>query len=285
MRTNHHFLFLSLIALLSSCSNYGQLKVKSDLPKLLKEVSAVETVVNSDLIWVINDSGNKNELYGISKKGKIKKVHTVNAKNTDWEDLTSDNDGNLYIGDFGNNLNIRKDLVILKIKNKDLITDTNLEVERISFYYPEQSKFPPKKKQLYFDTEAFFYANDSLYLFTRSRVKDNYGTTTLYKIPAIKGNHKAQKISEFKHCKKHNCSITSADISPDGNSIALLSSNTVILFNDFKTDDYFKGNKTEIPLTYNSQKEGLCYKTNTKLYITDEKSHGDGGNLYTLDLD
>jgi hypothetical protein len=285
MNTKFRFFFLCLIALLSSCSNFGQLNMKGDLPKLLNEVSAVQTVVNSDFIWMINDGGNKNEIYGVSKKGNIKKVLKVNAKNNDWEDLATDKAGNLFIGDFGNNLNTRQDLVILKIKNEDLHLDKNVDVEHIYFYYPEQTKFPPKKKKLYFDTEAFFFSNDSLYLFTRSRVKDNYGHTAMYKIPARKGKHAAQKVSEYNHCKKHSCSITSADISPNGNMIVLLSSHTVLQFQNFKTDNFLQGEKKEISLTYNSQKEGVCFKDNDTLYITDEKAHGTGGNLYTLDID
>jgi len=38
-----------LLLFLSSCSNYGQLKVIADLPHFLKEVSGIQTVKNSDL--------------------------------------------------------------------------------------------------------------------------------------------------------------------------------------------------------------------------------------------
>jgi sugar lactone lactonase YvrE len=42
--------------------------------------------------------------------------------NIDWEDITKDKDGNLYVGDFGNNDNERKDLCIYKIDKKSLTT-------------------------------------------------------------------------------------------------------------------------------------------------------------------
>ena len=123
----------------------------------LSEVSGVQTIQNSDLIWMINDGGNPHRLYGVSRKGKIEKEFIINAKNEDWEDLTSDHEGNLYIGDFGNNNSNRKDLVILKIKHADLQKDEEIDVERIRFFFPEQKKFPPKKKQRYFDTESFIF--------------------------------------------------------------------------------------------------------------------------------
>ena len=272
--------FFLLLLFLGSCSNYGQLKLITDLPNFLKEVSGTQTVKNSTLIWMLNDGGNPNKIYGFSTKGKFKKEIIINAKNHDWEDLTSDDLGNLYIGDFGNNRNDRKNLVILKINSKDLSDTKNTDIERIKFQYPNQHKFPPKKKHLYFDTESFFFYNDSIYLFTRSRVKDNYGKTSLYKIPAIKGNHTAEFISEFTFCNELKCSITSAAISPDNKKIVLLTSNTILLFTNFKGEDFFSGKVTQLPLNHKSQKEGVCFKDDYTLFITDERSHARGGNLY-----
>ncbi len=94
---------LLIIILCFSCQT-GNLSVIADLPNSLKETSAVELIGNSNLIWVIEDAGNKNILYGLNTKGKIvKEIKITNAKNTDWEDLASDSLGNIYIGDFGNN--------------------------------------------------------------------------------------------------------------------------------------------------------------------------------------
>ena len=128
---------------------------------------------------MLNDGGNKSKIYGVSNKCKIIKTLTVKAKNNDWEDLASDEKGNLYIGDFGNNESKRKNLVILKVKHKDLSNSKKIDVEKIKFYYPNQSKFPPKKKQLFYDSESFFYYNNSLYIFTKSRVKSKFGKTTV----------------------------------------------------------------------------------------------------------
>ncbi|MBT8384729.1 MAG: hypothetical protein KJO83_03350 [Bacteroidia bacterium] len=254
------------------------------LPNVLSEVSGVQTLQNSNLIWMINDGGNPHRLYGVTRKGKIKKEIIINAKNEDWEDLTSDDEGNLYIGDFGNNYSKRKDLTILKIKHTDLQKEEDIDVKKIRFYFPEQKKFPPKKKQRYFDTESFIFLNGYLYLFTRSRVSDNYGKTSLYKIPAKEGNHVAEYISSFSICNLLICSITSAAISSDQKSIVLLSSDTVLLFTDFKGDDFFSGKVTQLPLGHLSQKEGVCFKNDNTLYITDEKAYGTGGKLYEFKL-
>jgi len=278
---NKFLLFFVLISL--SCDT-GDLKVVADLPTTLNEVSGTEIAVNSNLIWTLNDSGNASKLYGINDVGTIEKELKINAKNNDWEDLTSDKEGNIYIGDFGNNVSKRKNLAILKVSKDSLNNTSEINIERISFHYPKQKKFPPKKKQLYFDCEAFFYFNDSLYLFTKSRVKNDFGKTNLYKIPAIQGNHKAQFVSSFNTCNDMNCWVTSADISADGKQIALLTPKAVWIFSQFENDSFFGGKIIEHDFGFESQKEGVCFKNKNTLLITDEKAHGTGGNMYEFQL-
>ncbi|SDT90190.1 hypothetical protein SAMN04487762_0424 [Polaribacter sp. Hel1_33_78] len=271
------FTFLFLI----SCQNFGQLSFLADLPKNLKEVSGNETIRNSNLIWMLNDGGNESKIYAVSEEGKIKREVYIKNKNHDWEDLTSDEKGNIYIGDFGNNLSKRKNLTILKIEEKYL-KKKNTEAIRIEFTYENQHKFPPKKKGLYFDAEAFFYFKGYMYIFTKSRVHNKYGKTFLYKLPAKKGKHIAKLIGEFENCNDLECWITSADISADGKKVALLSQKNILIFSDYKEDNFLSGNVKKIELEHRTQKEGLCFKDNYTLLITDEKAHGVGGNLYEL---
>jgi hypothetical protein len=50
----------------------------------------------------------------ILKMVQLKNTNDCKYNNIDWED-TKDKNGNLYVGDFGNNDNERKDLCIYKI--------------------------------------------------------------------------------------------------------------------------------------------------------------------------
>ncbi|WP_298781976.1 hypothetical protein [uncultured Polaribacter sp.] len=253
------------------------------MPKSLKEVSGAEVLGKSDLIWMLNDSENRPLLYAVSKNGNIERKIYINEKNHDWEDLTSDKEGNIYIGDFGNNLNKRKNLRILKIDKKYLKTK-KAKAKKIKFSYENQIKFPPKKKAMFFDAEAFFYYNNYFYIFTKSRVKNKYGKTSLYKVPAKKGKHIAKLISEFENCIDLECWVTSADISADGKKVVLLSQKNILVFTDFEGDNFFSGKVKKIDLKHYSQKEGITFKDNNTLLITDEKGHGAGGNLYELKL-
>jgi len=277
-------LLISLFLIVSACDT-GNLDIIADLPKTLNEVSGTETTPSTDWVWMLNDGGNKAKLYAVNNKGNIKKELKINAKNNDWEDLTSDQNGNLYIGDFGNNFNKRKNLAILKVSVDSLNNKGEINIERILFKYPNQTKFPAKKKSMHFDCESFFHFNDSLYLFTKSRVKNDFGKTNLYKIPAIPGNHVAEFISSFNSCNDLGCWITSADISTDGKSVAILSPKSVFVFTNFTNDAFFNGIVKQYDFSFESQKEGVCFKDNQTLLITDEKAHGEGGNLYEFKLD
>ena len=60
------------------------------------------------------------------------------------------------------------------------------------------------------------------------------------------------------------------------------SQKNILIFSDYKEDNFLSGNVKKIELEHRTQKEGLCFKDNYTLLITDEKAHGVGGNLYEL---
>lgn len=275
---------ISLFCVLLVGCNTGNLEVITDLPRLLNEASGIEKLNGSNLIWMINDGGNKSILYGLDTLGTIKKQIKIKSKNHDWEDLTKDKSGNLYIGDFGNNANNRKNLVILKVMNDSLQSSNAIGVEQISFYYPEQKQFPPRANKMHFDSEAFFYYNDSLFLFTKSRTKTDLGKTNLYKIPATKGHHKAQFVSSFTTCNDNGCWITSVDINEKEDKIAILTEHSTWVVTNFNSSDFFTGTIKQYPFDHNSQKESVLFKNDSILYITDERSGPKGGNLYEFNI-
>ncbi len=257
----------------------------SDLPLTLKEASGIEKTQDSEILWMVNDGGNKSILYGVNKKGDIIKQIKVKAKNRDWEDLTTDEKGNLYIGDFGNNDNDSKNLSILKIAKKDLDSKEEVTPKIISFSYLDQKKFPPKKSKRHFDCEAFIAYNDSLYLFTKSRSPKDHGKTNLYSLPTKKGDYKANYLSSLNTCKDKGCWVTSADINKSKNKLVLLTEKGVLVFSKFKNTFFFKSKVKQYKFNSASQKESICFKNDSTLYITDEYQGISGGNLYELKID
>lgn len=276
----------SLVLLACQQQSNSDLKTLYSLPKKLKEVSGITYFPESNLIYTLEDSGNKNEIYAINSEGKLEKTIAItNAKNVDWEDITKDKAGNIYIGDFGNNDNERMDLCIYKVAKSELNKQNAVIEYKVSFSYPEQKEFPPNKKELFYDVEGFFEFQNYFYLFTKNRSKGFDGTAFIYKILNAPGTQKAVKIGEFKTCNNYNhCVLTSATISPDGKKVALLSHDKVVLFKDFKADSFNKGSQTEILLNHFSQKEAVVFKDNTTLLIADEKTNKIGGNVYEFRL-
>jgi hypothetical protein len=282
----NYILLLASVVLLSCQQSSELLTTIYSLPKSLKEVSGIVYSTDDSILWTLEDSGNANILYGLNSKGTIVKTVTVkNIKNIDWEDITKDKEGNIYIGDFGNNENSRQDLCIYKIDEKSLDNENAIPAYKISFSYPEQKEFPPKKKELFYDVEGFFEFKNNFYLFTKNRSKGFDGTSFLYKVPNTAGFHQAQLMGKFKSCGNHSgCAITSAAISPDESKVVVLSHDKIWVFENFEGDDFLKGIKTQLYLDHYSQKEAICFKDNDLLIIADEKTKKIGGKVYEVSL-
>lgn len=281
-------ILIVFITLTASCQDFGKLHVVADLPRTLKEVSGIEYFSNDSIVWTINDSRNPPEIYGFDLESKkIQKVIRLkNASNIDWEDLATDTIGNLYIGDFGNNASNREDLTIYGIGDPGGVEKRRNEPLVTTFHYEDQEKFPPKEKDLSFDTESFIHFNGHFYLFTRNRAKKFDGRTKIYKLPAKEGNFEAKLIGSFKTGEDpKDCEVTGAAIHHPSGKIALLSYNKVWLFSDYEGDDFTSGTVKEIKLEHSSQKESICFKSENELFIADERSGGEGRNLYLLKLD
>ena len=260
--------FLILLLILSFSCKTGRLEVIIDIPNDLKEVSALERSSGSNLIWVIEDSGNKNQIYGLNDHGVIvKTIQIKNAKNKDWEDLTSDDIGNLYIGDFGDNKKKRKTYTIYKINGIQKLTDS-ANATRIDFRLPRKIK--PK------DFEAFFLWKDHFYIFSKAEKH-----TKLFKVPNSVGSHMATLVTEHEFDGRNN-KITSADISEDGKLVVLLNHDKIWLLRDFKGDNFFTGSKEPIEFNHNSQKEGIYFEEKNRFLISEERTSDLGSNIYQL---
>lgn len=276
-----------LLLLQFSCDNgeNNNLKKVFSFPKSLDEISGIAHR-HDNTLYVIEDSGNENKIIILDTLGEIsREIELPNLKNNDWEDIVFDKNDNLYIGDFGNNDNVRKDLAIYKINQSDLRNESVDVAYKVTFDYPEQTDFPPKKKDLLFDVEGFFEYENHFYLFTKNRSKGFDGTSYVYKIPNKAGHHHAQLIKTIATCSDyHNCAITSAAISPDGLKFVLLSHSKLWLFENYSENDITNGKMTELNLNHYSQKEAVCFKNNDELFVADEKVKKIGGNLFQVSL-
>ncbi|MBE4950689.1 SdiA-regulated domain-containing protein [Chryseobacterium culicis] len=287
------FLILPALLLLScnpkaqnSSTNENELKIQFSLPKKLKEVSGITLSKDKNTIWLIEDRGNKNAIYGVSSNGDlVAKIPVENAENTDWEDIISDTEGNIYIGDFGNNDNHRQDLAILKTDLKDNKQTVTKVIQTTKFHYQGQTEFPPKKSNLLYDCEAFVEMNGNFYLFTKNRSKGFDGTFLVFQIPNKEGNFEAKLIGTLKLDGGYNdAAITSATINSTKDKIVLLTHKNVHVLTGFTASNFNDAKIEKIPLHHNSQKEAIVFLDDKTLMIADEKAKDEGGNVYTFSL-
>ena len=261
------------------------LKVEFSLPKKLKEVSGITLSKDQKTIWAIEDQGNENVVYGLNRNGDLVSEAVIeNTENADWEDITSDLQGNIYIGDFGNNENDRQDLTILKVDLKNSSQATTKVIQTTKFHYEGQTEFPPKKSNLLYDCEAFVEKDGYFYLFTKNRSKGFDGTFLVFQIPNKEGNFEAKLIGKLKLEGGYNdAAITSASINSK-NQIVLLTHKNVHLLSGFSANDFNSVKIQKISLNHNSQKEAVVFVDDTTLLIADEKDKKTGGNIYKFSL-
>lgn len=278
------FAFFSLLfCFFASCQKENQvLETVTSFPKVYEELSGMIEIDNQ--LYLIQDSGNKPEILVFDSKGKLQRtIKVLNIENTDWEALTKDQEGNLYIGDFGNNDNDRSDLRILKIDKADLNKAEVKPSQVISFHYSNQKKFPPKKKdKRNFNVEAFVESEGFFYLFSKS----SNGIALVYQIPNQQGEQVAVPIDSLELSVKNKpVMITDAAFNDTTQTLVLLGHSTVFQFQVNQFSDLSKTEMKTIKLHHNSQKEGICFKDAKTLWLVDERDQKIGGNLYQLDLD
>lgn len=240
-------------------SHYKITKI-GKLPTVANESSGLAKVKGRDSFWTQNDSGGQPELYEIDSSGKLLSTKKIaDAQNTDWEDLATDKDGTIYIGDFGNNGNARRTLDVYKV-----LADKS-RAEKITFSYADQNAFPPSPDKLNYDCEAFFYSKNNLYLFSKNRSTSNH-YVRLYELPTKTGNHSISP----KDSIQIKTQVTSADISPDGKTFALLTYGKILLFGTENGSINFKRPLRCLKFA-KKQVEALIFLTNSDMMITNEQ--------------
>ncbi len=277
--------FTLLFGLLAANAISAQTFVLNQLCNLPAEVGESSGLENGpdQCFWTHNDSGNSAILYCLDTTCTIVRTISISgAANTDWEDLAKDDEGNLYIGDFGNNSMIRTDLHVLIVPEIDAATGSAEVSDTIRFSYPDQHHFPPIGNYGNFDMEAFVWYNDSLHLFSKDRSNPSVGYTKRYKLPAQGGTYEAELVDSFETAQTNFIfSITAADLSADNSKLALLTSDRLWLFSNYIGSDFFGGDVAEIEFGTFTQKEGVVFRDGF-LYLTDENSFGFGGNFYRV---
>tara|TARA_R110002167_G_scaffold233264_2_gene438499 strand:+ start:1160 stop:2017 length:858 start_codon:yes stop_codon:yes gene_type:complete len=277
---------LIIYCLLYNCANYGQLQLIAKLPEKLDENSGI-IHLKGETVWFIQDAGNQDKLYQVDFNGKLRnELQVKNGDNIDWEDLTKDDQDNVYIGDFGNNHGKRTALVIYRVPNPEVEKGKKIKAEQIVYRYPEQEQIKAGTPDLTYDAEALFYRDNFLYIITKDRNVPFTGEARIYKVPAKKGKYTASFVGNFNTCDQmDSCKVTAAAIAPDGKKVVLLGNGKLWIFSNFEGDDFSSGSMKTIDLEVTTQLEAVCFLDNKTLLLSDEARAGTGRNLYRFVLE
>jgi hypothetical protein len=252
---------------------------------LLTENSGLQMAGN--FLWSFNDGGGAAAIYRIDTitNALLQKVNLSGAENIDWEDIAFDGT-NFYVGDFGNNANgARTDLKIYKFPlsaipdyiSNPVVTIPAGQIGVINFSYNNQPQppQPTSNNHTKFDCEAMMVDGGKIHLFTKNWIDL---TTTHYEINGlIAGTYTADSLETL----STNYLVTAADKANGQKIVALLGyKNTgfadhyLHLLTDYNGGNYFNGNKRQIDLPnvfIMGQAEGICFRTGTYGYISNEK--------------
>jgi len=256
----------------------------------LGEISGVVAAGYPGQFWVHNDSGDEARIFAINAQGEVllppylasryqdkpwPGLKILNAWNVDWEDIARSADGYLYLPDMGNNGNARRDLGIYVLAEPNpLAVGESRALTFLPVVYPDQRTYPAS--QWVFDCEAVFHDDGHLYFLTKHRrpgeIVGWQPGTTLYRLDtdySDRENVLTPLASDPKIVLP-----TAADLSPDGQHLALLSYIGVYLFAKPESgDNWLSGPSRFIELPRDALKtsEAITWMDSDTLLIMNEE--------------
>jgi len=246
--------------------------------------------------WTHNDSGDHPRLFAIDAAGNSilpagsaashyggaprrgrrqwQGFEVLQADNVDWEDIAADA-GHLYVADLGNNFNTRRDLVIYVIDEIDPHSvDRFSNVRSLPVVYPDQTGFPPEQK--HFDSESLFVDGGTLYLLTKHRgpgfLAGWESGAKLYRLDT--GYSDRPNVLTLVDRHPGITAATGADLSPDGQTLAVLATDSLWLFERPAVGDRWlsaPGQQYVLDATVFRQAEGVAWQDNGVLLVGNEQ--------------
>ena len=246
------------------------------------------------VLWAISDSDGPVRLVPIRPSGltaqpvaksesasgtttKYLGVEVVGVKNLDWEALASDGAGNLIIGDVGNNLSRRRELLFYFVPEPLLGAVSVTPSRRLSFTWPDQVDFPDPDQR--HDCEAMFWYRGKLHLLTKHR-RDTESVLWRVEIPAVSTKAYLSRVAAF---DAHGM-VTDASLSPNGKFLAILTYRMLWIFDVSKTPENPLAGQAwarpiQLPVSQ-WQVEGCAWLDNEALLLGSEE-----GGLFRVKLE
>ena len=221
------------------------------------------------IFWVHNDSGDSARFFALDRQGALRcEVRVDGARNVDWEDIALDDAGHVYLGDFGNNRNARRDLCVYVVDEPEAaasLVPLHVPVLRtLRFRYADQTAYPDPQ-QLNFDCEAMYWSEGALWLLSKHRSDIR---TTLYRLDP---NATGEQVLEPLGGAEIGSPVTAACRSDDGRYLAVLSYQYLHLFERPAGGASDLNGRTHVMLIEGRQCEGLCFDGDWILFTNEQR--------------
>ncbi|MDX9754775.1 MAG: hypothetical protein RBU29_12495 [bacterium] len=257
---NHTLIFLTTLALtLVPAMGIANPLIPAGTQIQSPKVNELSGVIPASIAgyWGINDSGNSSSLYCFNSQGAL--LHEIPLKkvnNVDWEAITRDQDGYLYIGDFGDNDAQRKTYTIHKIHETHALAQKGETTKTYTFRYEDRKSR---------NCEAFFVQNGRLYLISKEPKESD--TPSLFCIDSLqeKGPAIARRVGPMAITGR----VTDVAYSSTHNLVVVLTKKQFFTFS-------FQQERDLLQAPQNTQSfklgkcEGICFDGDTMI-LTNEK--------------
>jgi hypothetical protein len=258
----------------------------------LGEISGLVASSYPGIYWTHNDSGDEARIFAIKADAEVvvPRIFDIlfpdssrdewpgyridNAWQYDWEDIANAN-GVLYLTDVGNNDNARRDLGVYLVNepNPLFVTKTRA-LNFLPVRYPDQQQYPAK--QWHFDCEATFTVDGELYFLTKHRQPGKAlqwePGTKLYRLTT----RHTDRDNVLKLVDRHPAVslATAADVSPDGQHLAILSYARLWVFDKPRRGDKWLQSAARV-LDFDrsqvKQNEAITWENNETLLMANEQ--------------
>lgn len=258
----------------------------------LGEMSGIVAASQPGVFWVHNDSGDEARIFALRPDGSVVVPNVFsllfpgagtdewpgyaidNAWQYDWEDIAFA-DGVLYLPDVGNNDNARRDLGVYVVNepNPFFVTKTRA-VRFLPVRYPDQQAYPAVR--WHFDCEAVFTHKGKLYFLTKHRQPGKALSwepgTRLYRLDTAH----TDRDNVLKLVDTHPAVTlpTGADVSPDGERLAVLTYTRLWVFEKPRRGDGWLGSAArvlDLDRSLVKQNEAVAWESNDSLLVTNEQ--------------
>jgi hypothetical protein len=162
------------------------------------------------VIWTHNDSGSNPFIFAMRENGtSIRAFQVKGASLIDWEDIGTDNSGNLYLADIGSNGMQRTHVAVHRLREPNPYRVSAARVDKTWLL-----RFPDRRV----DCEGFFVSKGFGYVVTKERANNR---VSIYRFPLTAPGGRSvllRKVTEV----EVNADVTAASISANSSRLALL---------------------------------------------------------------